>query len=142
ARVPITDFGLPRGRDGQSLARRPCSTPVQGGDGTRERLCIVDRERLPVVVEVRPRRELPGADPRGPLEQLTSRVVAAPTPVPVVEADIRPRRGHPDGLEEALGMIAEDEGDAVALELVVDVVHEPARVTELEAVQPFRDLSQ
>src|SRR3954454_22132360 len=101
---------------------------------------VADREALPVVVEVRPdgglARDL--GELRRPRAQLALRVVAAPPPVAVVEAHERPVRGQHERLPRALGMVADRERDLVPAQQLVDLVAEPARMAELEAVQPGR----
>src|SRR5215467_2892034 len=103
---------------------------------------VLDGERLPVVVEVGVHVHVltPLADARGPLVELGLRIVAATTAMPVVEADEGPLGGDLVGLELALGRVADHERDAVPPQQLVDVLAEPARVAELEAVAALRQL--
>src|SRR5919202_4287406 len=101
---------------------------------------VAGREHLPVVVEV---DEALGLAPdveqaRRPLAQLAVGVVAAPSAVAVVEAHERPAGGEDERLPRALGVVAVREGDVVPAQQLVDLVAEPARVAELEAVAPGR----
>src|SRR6266540_340358 len=103
---------------------------------------VPNSEPLPVVVEICEdlHPSAPGRDPPLPGLELGLGVVAAPAAVPVVEADESPVRGQLAGLERTLGMVADDEGDAVATQQLIRLGAEPALVAELEAVASGRQL--
>src|SRR3954470_18984916 len=138
----------------RSSAFHPGPTAPIGGESLRRRAhrhpralehaaqgdAVADREALPVVVEVRPDRRLAGdqGEPVGPGPQLGVGVVAAPPAVPVVEAQKGPVGGELERLERALGVIADGQRDLVPAQQLVDLLAEPARVAELEAVAPGR----
>src|SRR5439155_24942318 len=100
--------------------------------------------RLPVVVEVEEDLDLgaPGSDPAPPALQLALGVVAPAAATPVVEANVGPIRGDLVGLERALRVIADHQRGAMATQQDVDLLGEPARVPELEAVATLRQTLQ
>src|SRR5215203_1821393 len=108
----------------------------RSGEVALEPQGVVHREALPVVVEVGEDLGVlaPGADPLAPLLELALGVVAVPAPAAVVEAHEGPVRRQLVGLEGAIGMIADGEGDPVLAQQGVDVRGEPAGVAELEVV--------
>src|SRR3954454_11238762 len=138
----------------RSSAFHPGPTAPIGGESLRRRAhrhpralehaaqgdAVADREALPVVVEVGPDRRLAGdrGEPVGPGPQLGLRVVAAPPAVAVVEAHERPVGRQLERLEGALGVVADGQRDLVPAQQLVDLLAEPARVAELEAVAPGR----
>src|SRR5215212_928139 len=110
----------------------------EGGQAPPEPPRVPDRERLPVVVEVGVHLDLapPVRQPSRPLLELRLGIVAPPPARAMVEADERPVGGERVRLEPALGMVLDNERDAVLAQQVADRGVEPARVTELEAVAP------
>src|SRR3954447_17558480 len=105
--VTPSSYPGPSGRNG-----RPPGGLRDGGrplrvQRPRQRACVRDRERLPVVVEVGPRLASPGLDPRRPLLDLRLGVVAVPAPAAVVEADVRPGRVRLRGLERLRGVVSD-----------------------------------
>src|SRR5438874_7606527 len=102
---------------------------------------VPDREHLPVVVEVGEHLDLPAPalEAPSPLLELTLGVVAATTARAVVEADERPIGRELVRLERLdLGPVSDHERRSVTAEKGVDVLHEPARMAELEAVALVR----
>src|SRR5581483_1210834 len=102
---------------------------------------IPDREDFPVVVEVGEDVDLvaPLGEARRPLLQLRLAVVPAQAARAVVEADERPVCGEDVGLERVnLRPVADHERDAVLAQQRVDVLCEPRRVPELDAVTLLR----
>src|SRR5665647_3414885 len=98
---------------------------------------VTNGEELPVVVEVREHLRLtaPVFQTARPLPQLGVAVVAAAATRPVVEPDERPRRGEHVRLELLhFRAVADHERGAVRAQQCVDLLCEPARMAELEAV--------
>src|SRR3954469_1663153 len=138
----------------RSSAFHPGPTAPIGGESLRRRVhrhpraleraaqgdAVADREALPVVVEVRPDRRLAGdrGEPVGPGPQLGLGVVAAPAAVAVVEAHEGPVGRELERLERALGVVPDGQRDLVPAQQLVDLLAEPARVAELEAVATGR----
>src|SRR3954464_3263016 len=138
----------------RSSAFHPGPTAPIGGESLRRRVhrhpralehaaqgdAVADREALPVVVEVGPDRRLAGdrGEPVGPRPQLGLGVVAAPAAVAVVEAHERPVRRELERLERPLGVVADGQRDLVPAQQLVDLLADPARVAELEAVATGR----
>ena len=75
----------------------------------------------------------------GPCLELAAGVVAAAPARAEVEAHVAPRRRRAVRLKGALGVVAEDERDAMRAQQLVDLVHEPAAVAKLERVPALRE---
>src|SRR5918999_6331889 len=101
---------------------------------------VVNREPSPVVVEVGKHLDLsaPLLDTCLPALQFRLRVVSIAPPAPIVEADEGPIGRQLVGLKSALWVIPDDERGAVLPEERVDVVGEPARMAEFEAMAARR----
>src|SRR5438067_585815 len=99
---------------------------------------VLDREALPVVVEVDVAVDVERLEPLRPLLELARRIVPARAAA-AVEADERPVRGQLARLERPAPVVADHESRAVRPQELVDLGREPALVPELEAVPPTRE---
>src|SRR5215210_2831322 len=102
------------------------------------------RESFPVIVEVREHLDAlsPRRDPLLPFGQLRFGVVPAPTARPPVKADEGPVRRQLVRLKWTRRSVADHESGVVLAEQGIDLGHEPAFMTELEAVSSGRQLGQ
>src|SRR5687768_12396796 len=97
---------------------------------------VLDGVSHPVVVEVGEYLDLtaPFTNTRFPALEFSLGVIAVSAAASIVETDECPVGREHVGLERALRMVSDDEGDAVPAKKCIDLLCEPAGMAELEAV--------